>query len=73
VDDLLSQGRFVTDATQRKDIYAQAEELILADSPNLFLVTTPEDHIVGPRITNYAAIYCPVMGSMEDFYFFAVG
>ncbi|MFN8374686.1 MAG: ABC transporter substrate-binding protein, partial [Anaerolineae bacterium] len=72
VDALLEQGRATADAAARSAIYAQAEALIIADSPNLFIATTPEDHIVGPRITNYAEVYCPVMGSMEDFYFFAV-
>ena len=50
----------------------QAEEIIRNDAPNLFLVANPEDHVVGPRIANYADYYCPVMGSMEDFYFFQV-
>lgn len=72
VDALLTTGRATADAAKRKDAYTQAEALILADSPNVFIATTPEDHIVGPRITNYAAVYCPVMGSMEDFYKFAV-
>ncbi len=73
VDALLEQARAATDPAQRADLYTQAEALILADSPNLFLVATPEDHIVGPRLTNYAQVYSPVMGSMEDFYFMAVG
>jgi peptide/nickel transport system substrate-binding protein len=73
VDALLEQARATVDAATRTDLYNQAVAAILADSPNLFLATTPEDHIVGPRITNYAAVYSPVMGSMEDFYFFAVG
>jgi peptide/nickel transport system substrate-binding protein len=72
VDALLEQARASTDPAQRKDLYTQAEQLILADSPNLFIATTPEDHIVGPRLLNYASYYCPVMGSMEDFYFFQV-
>jgi peptide/nickel transport system substrate-binding protein len=72
VDALLEQARASTDAAQRTQLYAQAEDQILQDSPNLFLVTTPEDHMVGPRILNYASYYCPVMGSMEDFYFFQV-
>jgi peptide/nickel transport system substrate-binding protein len=72
VDALLEQARASTDPAQRKDLYAQAEQMILADSPNLFIATTPEDHIVGARLLNYASYYCPVMGSMEDFYFFQV-
>ena len=73
VDQLLSQARASTDAAERTQLYAQVEEIILTDAPNLFLVATPEDHLVGPRILNYADYYCPVMGSMEDFYFFQVG
>ncbi len=46
--------------------------MILTDAPNLFLVASPEDHVLGARILNYADYYCPVMGSMEDFYFFQV-
>jgi peptide/nickel transport system substrate-binding protein len=72
VDQLLAQARASTDAAERKALYAQVEEIILTDAPNLFLVASPEDHIVGPRILNYADYYCPVMGSMEDFYFFQV-
>lgn len=73
VDKLLSDARAATDPAKRADLYSQAQDKILADSPNLFLAATPEDHIVGPRLKNYAAVYCPVMGSMEDFYFFSVG
>ena len=72
-DDLLKQARAATDATKRATLYGQVEDLILSDSPSVFVAATPEDHIVGPRLTNYAAMYCPVMGSMEDFYFYAVG
>ncbi len=73
VDALLEQARATVGDAERSALYDQAVALILADSPNLFIATTPEDHIVGPRITNYADVYSPVMGSMEDFYFFAVG
>jgi peptide/nickel transport system substrate-binding protein len=73
VDALLETARATVDAATREALYEQAVTVILADSPNLFLATTPEDHLVGARITNYEAIYSPVMGSMEDFYFFAVG
>jgi peptide/nickel transport system substrate-binding protein len=72
VDALLEQARAVTDPAARTALYAQAEELILNDTPNLFIGANPEDHILGPRIANYADYYCPVMGSMEDFYFFQV-
>jgi peptide/nickel transport system substrate-binding protein len=72
VDALLEQARAETDAATRSDLYTQAEALILADSPNLFIAATPEDHIIGPRIPNYADNYSPVMGSMEDFYFYEV-
>ena len=72
LDALLEQARASTDAAERDSLYAQAEEIILNDVPNLFIVATPEDHIVGPRIANYADYYSPVMGSMEDFYFFQV-
>lgn len=72
VDALLEQARASVDPAQRTDLYSQARELILADAPNLFVAATPEDHIVGPRIVNYEAVYSPVMGSMEDFYFFEV-
>ncbi|HVO70418.1 MAG TPA: ABC transporter substrate-binding protein, partial [Aggregatilineaceae bacterium] len=72
VDVLLAQARASTDATERTQLYGQVEEKILQDSPNVFLVVAPEDHMVGPRILNYASYYCPVMGSMEDFYFFQV-
>lgn len=73
VDQLLAQARASTDAAERTQLYAQLEEILLNDAPNLFLVASPEDHIVGPRILNYADYYCSVMGSMEDFYFFQVG
>ncbi|RMF78222.1 MAG: ABC transporter substrate-binding protein [Chloroflexi bacterium] len=73
VDALLEAGRASTDPEERREIYAQAEQLILADSPNLFLVTTPENLVIGPRLTNYFENYNPVMGSSEDFYFYAVG
>jgi peptide/nickel transport system substrate-binding protein len=73
VDALLEQARAATDPAERTSLYDQAVALILADSPNLFLVATPEDHIVGPRLVNYSDVYSPVMGSMEDFYFMAVG
>jgi peptide/nickel transport system substrate-binding protein len=72
VDKLLEEGRATVDAAKRADIYKQATDLILTDAPNLFLASTPEDHIVGPRLTNYAEVYSPVMGSMEDFHLFAV-
>jgi ABC-type transport system substrate-binding protein len=72
VDQLLAQARASTDAAERTQLYTQVEEIILTDAPNLFLVASPEDHVVGPRILNYADYYCPVMGSMEDFYFFQV-
>ncbi len=72
VDALLEAARASTSAEERADLYTQAEQLILADAPNVFVATTPEDHIVGPRLVNYADVYCSVMGSMEDFYFFAV-
>jgi peptide/nickel transport system substrate-binding protein len=73
VDKLLAEARASTDAAERTQLYGQIEETILNDAPNLFLVVAPEDHIAGPRILNYADYYCPVMGSMEDFYFFQVG
>lgn len=72
VDDLLKQARASTDEAQRKSLYGQAEGLILADSPNIFVATTPEDHIIGPRIKDYAKVYCPVMGSMEDWVLYSV-
>jgi peptide/nickel transport system substrate-binding protein len=73
VDDLLKQARASTDPAKRTELYSQVEDAILADSPSIFVAATPEDHIVGPRLTNYKENYCPVMGSMEDFYFYAVG
>jgi ABC-type transport system substrate-binding protein len=72
VDALLEQARASTDAAQRAELYGQLEQMIAADAPNLFVAATPEDHIVGPRLVNYDEAYCPVMGSMEDFYFMAV-
>ena len=72
VDALLEQARATTDAAERTALYTQLEQVILADAPNLFVAVTPEDHVIGPRILNYADYYCPVMGSMEDFYFFQV-
>ena len=72
VDVLLEQARASTDQMQRDDLYAQVENIIVDDAPNLFLVASPEGHVVGPRIINYADYYCSVMGSMEDFYFFQV-
>ena len=53
-------------------MHHQAEALIVEDAPNVFIAVTPEDKIVGPRILNYPEAYDPVMGSTEDFYFFAV-
>ncbi len=73
VDTLLEQARATVDADARQALYDQAVALIQADAPNLFVAATPEDHLVGARITNYESTYSPVMGSMEDFYFFAVG
>jgi peptide/nickel transport system substrate-binding protein len=73
VDTLLEQARATVDDASRQELYDQAVALIQADAPTLFVAATPEDHLVGPRITNYEATYSPVMGSMEDFYFFAVG
>ena len=73
VDKLLEQARASTDAAARMDLYAQAEAAIVADSPNIFVAATPEDHVVGPRLVDYSEHYSPVMGSMEDFYFYAVG
>jgi peptide/nickel transport system substrate-binding protein len=72
VDSLLEKGRATVDPAERAKTYEQATNLILADTPNLFLAATPEDHIVGPRLINYAEVYSPVMGSMEDFHLFAV-
>jgi peptide/nickel transport system substrate-binding protein len=42
------------------------------DVASIPIVTLPEDHVVGPRIVNYRQVYSPVMGGMEDFYFFQV-
>jgi len=73
VDALLETARATADPEARHQIYAQAEELILQDCPNLFLVAPPEQHVVGPRLVDYEENYNPVMGSTEDFYFYAVG
>jgi peptide/nickel transport system substrate-binding protein len=73
VDALLESARAETDAEARDALYADAEMMIVEDAPNVFIAVTPEDKIVGPRILNYDEAYDPVMGSTEDFYFFAVG
>lgn len=73
VDALLEQARAATDPAEQKALYAQAEAIIVADSPNIWVAVTPEDHVVGPRLIDYEANYVPVMGSVEDFYFYAVG
>ncbi len=72
VDALLEAARSETDPEARAALWAEAEALIVADAPNVFIAVTPEDKIVGPRILNYDEAYNPVMGSTEDFYFFAV-
>lgn len=72
VDALLEAARAEPDPDAQRAIYAQAEALIVEDAPNVFLAVTPEDKIVGPRVTNYAEAYDPVMGSTEDFYFYEV-
>lgn len=72
VDALLEAARAEPDPAAQADLFAQAEALIVEDAPNLFVAVTPEDKIVGPRILNYDEAFNPVMGSTEDFYFFAV-
>lgn len=72
VDALLEQARSTIDPDERASLYAQAEEQILADAPNLFIVSVPDAHLAGPRIANYQEQFNPVMGSTEDFYFYEV-
>ncbi|MFD1018345.1 ABC transporter substrate-binding protein [Thalassobacillus hwangdonensis] len=38
-DELVEKGKVTTDKEKRKEIYTEAQELLLEDSPNLFLVS----------------------------------
>jgi len=74
VDKLLEQARASTDAAQRKDLYAKAEAMIVADSPNIFVAATPEDHVrraAAGRATSIITVRS--WARWNDFYFYAVG
>ncbi|MBU1340297.1 MAG: ABC transporter substrate-binding protein [Proteobacteria bacterium] len=67
LDILLETARKTVEKSELKIIYGRIQKTILDDAVNIFCLSTPDHHILSPRIKNYT--YCPVMGSDEDFYY----
>jgi peptide/nickel transport system substrate-binding protein len=66
MDDLLKRARATVDRAQRKELYRQAQQLVLDDATNVFGVSNPDFHVYSQNVKGL--VFCPVMGSEQDFY-----
>lgn len=67
MDRLLEKARTLLDAKERKRLYCLAQKKVVEDAGILCGVSALDHHVFGRRIRDL--VYCPVMGSDEDFYF----
>lgn len=58
VDKLLDQGRFSTDQTERKAIYAKILKIIYQDAPELYLYQTTQIYGVSDKVSGL--VYLPI-------------
>ena len=66
LDGLLEQARASVDTSERKQLYDQAQRIIVDDAVNIFGLSCPDNHVYSPLVRGLR--YCPVMGADEDFY-----
>jgi peptide/nickel transport system substrate-binding protein len=66
VDKILEEALGTLDEEKRKELYVQAQRIIVEDAPNIFGVSPPDFHVWSKSIKGFD--YCPVQGSDEEFY-----
>lgn len=67
MDHLLEKARATLDPKERKTLYCLAQQKSLEDAATIFGVSAMDHHVYSKRLRDF--VYCPVMGSDEDFYF----
>jgi peptide/nickel transport system substrate-binding protein len=50
VDVLLGQARHEVDAAKRKELYAQIQQLVVADAPDLWLYVNPDAMVMAKNV-----------------------
>ena len=70
VDLLLEKARGTIDINSRKQFYDQAQSIIVDDAANIFGVNPPDFHAWSPTVKGL--VYCPIMGSEEEFYWLRI-
>lgn len=55
VDELLDEGRVTRDQTERKDIYAEVNKMIVDDAPYIYLYNPLEINVYKPYVEGYHA------------------
>lgn len=56
VDQLLEQTRAVSDPAERKKLYSQANQIILDDSPMVFIQHRPEVKVMSPKVQGFVHV-----------------
>ncbi|MCK5021010.1 MAG: ABC transporter substrate-binding protein, partial [Candidatus Peribacteraceae bacterium] len=70
LDSILEEARGTIDEDKRKQLYNQAQEIVVEDAVNIFGVIPPDFHAWNPNVKGID--YCPIQGSDEEFYWLRI-
>ncbi|MEM5778324.1 MAG: ABC transporter substrate-binding protein [Candidatus Aenigmatarchaeota archaeon] len=66
LDKILEEARETLNKEKRKELYFNAQKIIVEDAPNIFGISPPDFHVLSKKIKGFN--YCPIQGSDEEFY-----